>query len=351
MAKHLKKKKLKTKYLIRRIVTGLVFIGLLLIVSSFMNREDKNETKTIINQQVLSTTENETIDFEENEFYKKYTINCTETITNFKPKEDIDKFQITLDKSKISNVDIKKGRAVNLSEIKFEEDKNLFILNFVKLTEDENYVHLDYGNDKKIVIFIKKKQSHFKYKVVVDPGHGGVDVGAKYGKLFEKDLNLKISKYMVDNLRYNGCKVVFTRNTDIELDKLVIKDLNERANLANNENSDAFVSVHINSNTGNEYNGVSTYYYDDFNDKQKDKSKLAEYIQKELLISGTWQDMGVHGGDLAVLRLTKMPSVLVECGFITNYQDRIRLSSEDTLVSFGQNISNGIIKYLNETDQ
>jgi N-acetylmuramoyl-L-alanine amidase len=350
MVKHSKNKKLKSKYLIRRIMCVLVLIVLLMITSSFMNRGNKSESKEILNQLVLSKTENGTIDFEENEFYKKYTINCTEAITNFKPKEDMDKLQITLDKSKISNIDIKKGTKVNLSEINFEEDKNLFTLNFVKLAEDENYVHLDYGNDKKILIFIKKKSS-FKYKVVVDPGHGGVDVGAEYDNLFEKDLNLKISKYMVDNLRYNGCRVIFTRNTDVELDKLVTKDLNIRANLANDENADIFVSVHINSNTANEYNGVSTYYYDDVNYNQKDKSKLAGAIQKELLENGTWKDMGIHGEDLAVLRLTKMPSALVECGFITNYEDRNRLSSDDTLVSFGLSISKGIMKYLDEVNQ
>jgi N-acetylmuramoyl-L-alanine amidase len=267
-----------------------------------------------------------------------------------KPKEDKNKFQIALDKSKITNIDFIKGAKVNLSEINYEEDKNLFTVNFIKLTEDENYIHLDYRNDKKIVIFIKKKQSPLKYKVVVDPGHGGVDVGAKYGELFEKDLNLKITNYMVDNLRYNGCRVIFTRNKDVELDKLETKDLTKRADLANNENADAFVSVHINSNTSNEFKGVSTYYYDEIDNQQNNKSKLANAIQKELIKSGTWADMGIHGGDLAVLRLTKMPSVLVECGFITNDLDRDRLSSDDTLVGFGLNISNGIMKYLSEAD-
>lgn len=349
MAKYSKKRKLKTKFLIRRIVAVLLLIVLILITSSFMKKDNKNASENF-KELVLSKTENGTIDFEENEFYKKYTINCTESVTDLKPKEDVNKFQITLDKSKISNIDIEKGAKVNLSEINYEEDKNLFTVNFTKLTEEDNYAHLDYRNDKKIVIFIKKKQSPLKYKVVVDPGHGGVDVGAKYGELFEKNLNFKISEYMVDNLRYNGCKVIFTRNTDVELDKLVTKDLTKRATLANNENADVFVSVHINSNTSNEYKGVSTYYYDEFNSNQNNKSKLANSIQKELLKSGTWTDMGIHGGDLAVLRLTKMPSVLVECGFITNYLDRDRLLSDDTLVDFGLNISNGVMKYLSEVD-
>ena len=348
MAKYLRKRKLKTKFLIRRVTAVLLLIVLILITSSFMRKE--NDASVNFKELALSKNENGTIDFEENEFYKKYTINCSESVTNLKPKEDKNKFKITLDKSKISNIDFIKGAKVNLSEINYEEDKNLYTLNFMKLTEDENYVHLDYRNDKKIVIFIKKKQSPLKYKVVVDPGHGGVDVGAKYGELFEKDLNLKITNYMVDNLRYNGCRVIFTRNTDVELDKLVSKDLTKRTTLANNENADVFVSVHINSNTSNEYKGVSTYYYDEVDNQQNNKSKLANAIQNELIKSGTWTDMGIHGGDLAVLRLTKMPSVLVECGFITNYLDRDRLSSDDTLVSFGLNISNGIMKYLREAD-
>ncbi|MGK0465746.1 N-acetylmuramoyl-L-alanine amidase family protein [Clostridium sp.] len=349
MTKYSKKRKLKTKFLIRRIVSVLLLIGLILITSSFMKNDNKNASENF-KELVLSKTENGTIGFEENEFYKKYTISCTEAIIDFKPTEDINKLQITIDKSKISNIDIEKGAKVNLSEINYKEDKNLFVINFIKLTEDENYVHLDYGNDKKIVIFIKKKQSALKYNVVVDPGHGGVDVGAKYGKLFEKDLNLKITNYMGDNLRYNGCRVIFTRSTDVELDKLVTKDLTKRANLANDENADVFVSVHINSNTSNEYKGVSTYYYDEVDNQQNNKSKLANAIQKELINSGTWTDMGIHGGDLAVLRLTKMPSVLVECGFITNYSDRDRLSNDDTLFGFGLNISNGIMKYLSEAD-
>ena len=348
MTKNSKKRKIKTKFLIRRIVAVLLLIVLILLTSSFMRKE--NESSGNFKELELSKNENGTIDFEENEFYKRYTINCSESVTDFKPTEDMNKLQITIDKSKISNIDIEKGAKVNLSEINFAEEKNLFKLNFIKLTEDENYVHLDYRNDKKIVVFIKKKQSPLKYEVVVDPGHGGVDVGAKYGELFEKDLNLKITNYMVDNLRYNGCSVIFTRNTDIELDKLVSKDLTKRADLANNQNADVFVSVHINSNTSNEFKGVSTYYYDEIDNQQNNKSKLANAIQKELIKSGTWADMGIHGGDLAVLRLTKMPSVLVECGFITNYLDRNKLSNEDTLVNFGLNISNGIIKYLDEVN-
>ena len=345
------KRKLQTKFLIRRIVTGSVFLLLILMTSSFFIKNWNNkEAKGVTNELDISNSENGSIDFEENDFYKKYTINGTETLTKFNPKEDKDKFQITIDKSKILNIDFKKGSKVNLGEINYEDNKDLFILNFKKLTETENYVHLDFKNHNKIVIFIKKKQSPFKYNIVVDPGHGGVDVGTYYAKLFEKDLTLKVSKYMADNLRYNGCNVTFTRETDVLLDKLVKQDLIKRASLANDEKADVFVSVHINSNRENVYNGVSTYYYGKASNQETQRAKLAQAIQKEMLKNDTWKDIGTHGDDLAVLRNTKMPSVLVECGFITNFLDRNKLSNEATLVNFGQNISNGILKYLAEAE-
>jgi len=343
------KRKLQTKFLIRRIVTVLIFLGLILMLRSFfIKAENKNGANVVSNKLMVGAAENGSISFEENEFYKKYTINCTESITDFNPKEDKDKFQITLDKSKLLNIDITKLAKVNSSEVNIEDNKELFTLTFNKLIEDENYAHLDYGNDTKIVIFIKKKESPFKYNVVVDPGHGGVDVGAYYGKLFEKDITLKISKYMVDNLRYNGCKVTLTRDTDILLDAIVKTDLAKRAYFANDEKADVFVSVHINSNTVNEYNGVSTYYYGESNGIQTERVKLAQVVQKEILNDDSWKDMGTHGEDLSVLRNSEMPSVLVECGFLSNTSDRDKLSNESTLINFGLNISSGIIKYLAE---
>ncbi|MBU3113532.1 N-acetylmuramoyl-L-alanine amidase family protein [Clostridium lacusfryxellense] len=347
--KHKHKHKLKTKYLIRRLVTVSVFLLLILMISSlFVKNGSKNEAKGVYNELDISKTGS--IAFVENEFYKKYTINCTEIINEINSKEDKSKFQITINKSEISDIDIKKVAKDSLGEINIEENKDLIIINFKKLTEVDNYVHLDYKNHSKVIIFIKKNKIPFKYNVVVDPGHGGVDVGTYYGKLFEKDLTLKISKYMVDNLRYNGCNVTFTRSTDVLLDKLVKQDLIKRSNLANDEKADVFVSVHINSNTENEYNGVSTYYYGEASNQQTERAKLAQAIQKEMLRNDAWKNISTHGDDLSVLRNTKMPSVLVECGFISNSLDRKKLSNETTLVNFGQNISNGIIKYLADAE-
>ena len=110
----------------------------------------------------------ESIDFEENDFFKKYTINCTKDIIDCNLRRIKDKFEIILDKSQILNIDIKNGTKVDLSEVSAKDNKNLFSINFKKLIADENYVHLDFQNKKKILVFIKKKQSPYKYKVVVE---------------------------------------------------------------------------------------------------------------------------------------------------------------------------------------
>ena len=155
---------------------------------------------------------------------------------------------------------------------------------------------------------------------------------------------------MADNLRYNGCNVVFTRNTDIVLDRLVKADLIKRASFANDEKADIFVSVHINSNDVNVYNGIDTNYYAPLGFQKAERTKLAQTIQKEMLKNDGWKNMGERSENFAVLRLTTMPSVLVECGFITNASDRDKLLNEETLVNFGLNISNGILNYLSEAN-
>ncbi|MBC8062056.1 MAG: N-acetylmuramoyl-L-alanine amidase [Clostridiaceae bacterium] len=338
----------------KRIIMYSLFLVLMLVISSFFIKEKaisvevETKVETDINSLAISKDENGSIGFEENDFFKKYTINCTKDITDLEFNEEKDNLKIKLDKSQVLNINIKKGSKVNPSESNFNDDKNLYIINFKKLIMDENYVHVDFQNKKKILVFIKKKETPYKYKVVVDPGHGGVDAGAYVGKLLEKDLNLKIAKYMLDNLRYNGCNVVLTRDKDKELDKLVKTDLIKRSAIANDKKADLFVSIHINSNTVSVYNGVSTYYYDPSGFQKTERLKFAQTMQNEMLKSDDWKDMGEHRQELAVLKRSNMPSVLVECGFITNASDRDKLSKEATLVNFGLNISNGVLKYLAE---
>ncbi|KZL90146.1 N-acetylmuramoyl-L-alanine amidase family protein [Clostridium magnum] len=178
------------------------------------------------------------------------------------------------------------------------------------------------------------------YTIVLDPGHGGVDLGTSYKNFNEKDLTLKIVKYAEEYLKDEGYAVVLTRNED----KLV--PLKEIGNIANNSNADVFVSVHINSLQDINYKGITGYYYDGKGYETDERIKLVKTIGDEILKSDSWEDKGVKRENFAVLRYTKMPSALIECGFITNEEDRARLSKDEVLKRLAENISKGIINYL-----
>lgn len=188
----------------------------------------------------------------------------------------------------------------------------------------------------------KNKNNNKMYVVVLDAGHGGIDFGASYKDLNEKDLTLKIVKYTEEYLKDEGYTVVLTRNED----KLI--PLKEIGNIANEAKADAFVSIHINSLDDINYKGITTYYYDGKGYQKDERTELAKIIEDEIIKSDSWENKGVKRENFAVLRYTKMPSTLVECGFITNEEDRGKLIKDEVLKRLAKNISNGVIKYLDE---
>lgn len=317
----------------------MIVVILLVISSLFVKNQDKAEKKPV-SVAVISMNKAGSINLEENEFFKKYTINCLDDVKDIIYSDNKSDLTLTLKKSDVANFNINSNGQVDLSQVKAKVNNEDVMINFKKLYEKENYIHVDKTNKKNIVVFISKKQDPYKFKVVVDPGHGGNDAGAKYGNLYEKDLTLKISLAMADNLRYNGCNVIYTRETD----KWV--DYKATPKFANDSNADLFVSIHINSNNVKQYNGVSTYYYDPDGYQKDERIKLAKAIQAEIIKSDDWKNRGIIRENFLVIRTTKMPSVLVECGFIVNDSDRNKLIKDETINNFGKNISNGMINYL-----
>ncbi len=188
------------------------------------------------------------------------------------------------------------------------------------------------------------KKNMKQYIIVLDAGHGGIDAGTSYKNIQEKDLTFKIVKYAEAYLKDKGYKVVLTRNED----KLV--PLKEIGNIANASNADAFISIHINSINDINFNGITTYYYDANGYQKEERMSLAETIEKKAIKNDRWEDKGIRRQNLAVLRYSKMPSVLVECGFITNEDDRKRLLKDDVLKRLAENISDGTIEYLDKNN-
>ncbi len=143
--------------------------------------------------------------------------------------------------------------------------------------------------------------------VVIDPGHGGHDRGGVPGqRISEKALTLDTSIRLARILKEAGLKIVMTRTRD------VFVSLPERSRLANKFRSAIFVSVHYNSAPRVGAAGLETYYYG------SSAAALAARIQYRIVRKLRSEDRGVKRRGFYVLRNTKIPAVLVECGFLTN---------------------------------
>lgn len=173
--------------------------------------------------------------------------------------------------------------------------------------------------------------------IVIDPGHGGLDTGASRGNVLEKDLTLDIALKLRECLRDMGFKnIIMTRSTDKTL------TLDERVQIANNNNADIFVSVHINASVKTEINGIETHYYSD------NGYKVAKVVHKELMKNVNATDRGLFKSKFYVINHTEAPAVLLELGFISNEQERSSLKSDKRQMGSAQAIADGIVNYLTE---
>lgn len=174
-------------------------------------------------------------------------------------------------------------------------------------------------------------------KICIDPGHSGsYEPGACAGGVTEASMNLAISKALGGTLLLLGYDVIYTRDDDIETD-----DLGSRAQLANAEGADLFVSIHCNSAESIDANGVEVYHYPD----SSEGMLLASNIQGSLVVTTPLNDRGVKEADFAVLRLADMPAVLVECGFLSSAKDREFLVDEQKQTAIALGIAAGINRY------
>jgi N-acetylmuramoyl-L-alanine amidase len=175
-----------------------------------------------------------------------------------------------------------------------------------------------------------------KIVVVIDPGHGGPDPGAiGIGGLQEKEIVLDISKRVETLLAQQGVQTVMSRSQDVDL------DLEPRVDLANRINSTVFVSIHANSINMSrpDINGLETYYY-------STGYNLARSIHQSILQTTGIPDRGVRSSRFYVLKNTRMPSVLVEVGFVTGRDDAQRLRDSEYRQKMASAIAQGILRYL-----
>ena len=172
-------------------------------------------------------------------------------------------------------------------------------------------------------------------KIMIDAGHGGYDAGAVYNGRREKDDTLNLALAVGDILKSQGYDVVYTRTDDV-YDSPV-----QKARMGNESGADFFVSIHRNSSpTPNQYNGVQTLIYDDSGIKKA----MAENVNKRLEEVG-YRNINVDiRPNLAVLRRTSMPAILVEAGFINSDKDNNLFDSkfEETAQAIADGINETI---------
>lgn len=202
--------------------------------------------------------------------------------------------------------------------------------------------------DKKMI------QAHFRVGgglkdkvIVIDPGHGGSDVGAEGADgTYEKDLTLPISKKLQALLEKKGAKVIMSRVDDRDVfgpGASDIEELQARTDVGNKNKADALISVHINSFTNPAVGGIADYYYD----KTKYDRKFAQSIQKYTAkVPGFGADRGTQPAGFYILKKSYMPATLLELGFISNPKEVKLLQKESIQEEFAQAIVKGLEDYF-----
>ena len=213
-----------------------------------------------------------------------------------------------------------------------------------------------------------------KYTIVVDPGHGGHDSGARGNGYNEKDIALQVATRLANNLRqdYN---VIMTRDSDFFV------PLDTRAKIGNDANADFFISIHLNSGSSSSANGTEVFYFSkkdqgsyaaqvakfenkvdgsygdvpfsDFilNDifyrkNQKTSQAIAESVLNNLINTTGLRRRGVFEANFAVLRGSNSPSILVELGFMNNYSDLSQYLTPDGQERAASAIGDAIRNYF-----
>lgn len=179
-----------------------------------------------------------------------------------------------------------------------------------------------------------------RYRVVIDPGHGGPDPGAVgIGGLRETDVVLDVGLQVAQLLQARGVSVSMTRTTEVDV------DLPPRVALANNIGAHVFVSLHANALSMDrpDVNGVETFYFEGGSSRL-----LASMLQDRLMaISAGTPDRGARPGRFFVIRRTNMPSALVEMGFVTGQVDAPRLANANFRRRLAEAVATAILEYLN----
>ncbi len=199
-------------------------------------------------------------------------------------------------------------------------------------------------------IYIKESipafsQSLYGKTIMIDAGHGGADAGAVRGKTYEKDINLAIALKVQKYLESSGAIVIQSRIDDSALGRTKSDDMYLRKKLGSKVDLDVIVSIHQNTSPSPSSHGAEIYYYV----KSEEGKLLAQSIKTGLKIGiGAENIRKIKGQDFHMLKRTLAPSVLIECGFMTNGNELGNLKYEKYQEKIAYGIYIGLIDYFRQ---
>ena len=189
--------------------------------------------------------------------------------------------------------------------------------------------------------------------VILDAGHGGFDGGAVASDgTVEKDINLKITLAAAKFLRQSGFNVILTRENDVSTDDVETEkistrkksDLKNRLNLMKDYKDAVFVSIHLNKFTTSAANGSQVFY-----SRSEESKRLGDCIQKSIVAKLQPENTRVNKlatSSTYLLYNATVPSVLVECGFLSNKSELEKLKDKDYQNKMAFSIYCGILEYF-----
>ena len=181
--------------------------------------------------------------------------------------------------------------------------------------------------------------------IVLDSGHGGVDVGAQNKTIIEKDLNLVLSKKLEKELISRGAIVYQTREGDYDLSTTTVNrkrsDLYNRAKYVNEINPEMYISIHLNSTTSPNWKGLQIFYTNKNENNKLIAETITNYLKENIYnVRETKQDNNYY-----MYKYITSPGVLIEAGFISNPNDNYLLRNNEYQDKLIKLIVDAIEKY------
>ncbi|MFU0833350.1 MAG: Germination-specific N-acetylmuramoyl-L-alanine amidase [Oscillospiraceae bacterium] len=192
--------------------------------------------------------------------------------------------------------------------------------------------------------------------IVIDAGHGGEDGGASGSTgTPEKEINLAIAKDLEQLLTVSGYQVVMTRTEDVAIGdnslntvhERKVSDMHQRLKILEEQNNCIFISIHQNYFTQSQYHGTQVFY----SINHQGSKILAEHIKSQviqLLQKDNKREIKPAGDSIYLLRESKVPAVLVECGFLSNPEEELKLKDPIYQHKIAFSIYSGILNYCSE---